>query len=102
MPKEDILPKDFMPKVKICSDAWRAFSGLKSAICIFQQNLSKIMGFLIKEKIVRCLKLKIGQNRLISGQIFMHFVSLCIGDVSLMIICHIGQKDLLGMLSSWA
>ena len=49
MPKEDILPKDFMPKVKICSDAWRAFSGLKSAICIFQQNLSKIMGFLIKK-----------------------------------------------------
>ena len=76
MPKEDILPKDFMPKVKICSNAWQAFSGLKSAICIFQQNLSKIIG--------------------------LHFVSLGKGDVSLMIICHLGQNDLLGMLSSRA
>ena len=39
-----------MSKVKICPNAWRAFSGLKSAICIFQQNLSKIMGFLINKK----------------------------------------------------
>ena len=60
MPKEDILPKDFMPKVKNCSNAWRAFSGLKSAICIFQQNLRKIM-------VVMGLKFKIGQNQLISG-----------------------------------
>ena len=50
MPKEDILPKDFISKVKFCSNAWRAFSGLKSTICIFQQNLSTIMGFLINKK----------------------------------------------------
>ena len=29
----------------------------------------------------------------------MHFVSLGIGDVSLMIICHLGQNDLLGIMS---
>ena len=59
------------------------------------------MGFLIKKN-SDVSEIEIGQNRLICGQICMHFVSLGIGDVSLMIIFHLGQNDLFGMLSSWA
>ena len=53
------------------------------------------MGFLITKKNSDESEIEI------SGQICMHF-GLGIGDVSLMIICHLGQNDLLGMLSSRA
>ena len=60
MPKVTYCPRTLCPKrtfcLKILYPRWKfaqmlaGFSGLKSAICIFQQNLSKIMGFLINKK----------------------------------------------------
>ena len=75
--KEDNLPKYFMPKVKICPNVW-----------LFNY-----------QKIVMGLNLKICQNRLISGQICTHFVSLGIGDISLMIIWLFGHVVILGIIS---
>ena len=75
--KEDNLPKYFMSKVKICPNVW-----------LFNY-----------QKIVMGLNLKICQNRLISGQICTHFVSLGIGDISLMIIWLFGHVVILGIIS---